>query len=155
MSETLLVSNTYNLVVVELYRHIRPSLAKGTLIFGEILVVLLTVMAMYSTGSLIGAQCAWLYVADEDLINSLANPQVRFEAAFFIVQWLLALFCLLLAILNWLHEFRDNNITLVCFLSHHKWTELPISSAIANILRSRVTYSQPRHFPTGSFPCQR
>ena len=112
--ETLLVWNTHFLVTIELYKHMTARFAKAALLLGEILVVVMMVMAIYSEGSLIGTQVVWLRVAEPDLIDSIAMPQVRFEAAFFIVQWFVALFAFVCAILNLLYEYYDGHCTKVC-----------------------------------------
>jgi hypothetical protein len=113
MGETLIAWNTYHLVALQLYKHMEVPYAKGALLFGETFVVILMIMAIYSTGSMIGGQIVWLSIADSDLINSLAYPQVRFEAAFFVIQWLIALFGLVFSVINFLFEYGDENVTRV------------------------------------------
>ena len=119
-SETLIIWNTYNIVALQLYKHMDIALAKGALLFGETLVVILMIMAIYSTGSMIGGQIAWLSIADSNLINSLAYPQARFEGAFFAIQWIIALFGLVLAVINWLYEFAEENVTTVRLCLMHQ-----------------------------------
>lgn len=112
-SETLIIWNTYYLVALQLYKHMEVRYAKGALLFGETLVVIIMIMAIYSTGSMIGGQICWLSIADSSLINSLTYPQARFEAAFFAIQWLITLFGLALSVINWLYEYSEQNITTV------------------------------------------
>lgn len=119
MAETFLVWNTFHLVALQLYKHMKVHYAKGALLFGETLVVILMIMAIYSTGSMIGGQIVWLSIADSDLINSLIYPQARFEAAFFVIQWLIAFFGLMFAVLNFLYEYADENVTRVSTYLFH------------------------------------
>lgn len=100
-AEGLLVANAYRIVVLHLLQQSRK--AKIALLVGEVLVLVLIVTALYSVGSLVACQIVWLQLADASTRNSFARPQVRFEAAFYIIQFFLSLFAMAFAtILGWL-----------------------------------------------------
>jgi hypothetical protein len=58
---------------------------------GELVLLVLTVMGLYYAGSLLATIVLWVRIAEPSMISSCASQQDHFEAAFFIIQWLLTL----------------------------------------------------------------
>jgi hypothetical protein len=61
---------------------------------GEFHIIILLITALYHLGSYFANEILWLNIADQDIISDVASRKDRFEAAFFIIQWLLTLFML-------------------------------------------------------------
>ena len=58
---------------------------------GEFILIVLVIIAFYTAGSLFADQILWLQIADTSIIGDVAAREDKFEASFFIIQFLLTL----------------------------------------------------------------
>lgn len=82
---------------------------------GEFQIIILLITALYHLGSYFANEVLWLNVADPDVINDVSSKKDRFEAAFFIIQWLLTLAMLIaIAAVLYMNPEDDDTISPVC-----------------------------------------
>jgi hypothetical protein len=117
-TDILILTGTHRLTSAQLGARFRK--AHVWLFIGKFFLLVLTILAFYTAGSFLGEQVLWLQVANPSVITSVAIKTDEFEAAFFIIQFLLSLAILAgsgISLWTWRRELPDEPIILVspCF----------------------------------------
>jgi hypothetical protein len=88
-ADILILTGTLRIFSCLLFRRLRTPLP--WIHIGEFLIILLVITALYDLGSYFAHQVLWINIADDDIIADVSSRKDKFEAAFFILQWLLTL----------------------------------------------------------------
>jgi hypothetical protein len=93
-TDIFILAGTHQLISDQLNRQPRSQLRGKAWIWhltGELVVLVQVILALYFLGSLLADEALWLQVADPSVIDGVASRKDKFEAAFFIIQFLLTL----------------------------------------------------------------
>lgn len=113
-----MLAGTHQLISNQL--NIQPSnrLRKKAWIWyltGKFIVLVQLILALYFLGSLFADEALWLQIADPSVIEGVVSRKDKFEAAFFIIQFLLTLTLLTGAALSvWFWWKEEQSIPSVC-----------------------------------------
>jgi hypothetical protein len=93
-TDIFVLAGTHQLMSDQFNRQPRSQLRRRAWIWsltGELIVLVQIILALYFLGSLFADAALWLQVADPSVIDGVASRKDEFEAAFFIIQFLLTL----------------------------------------------------------------
>ena len=117
-TDIFMLAGTHQLISNQL--NIQPSnqLRKKAWIWyltGKFIVLVQVILALYFLGSLFADEALWLQIADPSVIEGVVSRKDKFEAAFFIIQFLLTLTMLTGAALSvWFWWKEEESIPSVC-----------------------------------------
>lgn len=86
---------------------------------GEFLIIMIVITALYYIGSYFADEVLWLNVADPDIIDDVSSRKDKFEAAFFILQWVLTLFIFIIITVALFTEDGETISSVCTALSSH------------------------------------
>ena len=89
-ADILLLGGAHRIISCRLYIQLNKPLS--WILVGEIQILILVLLALYYVGSYVANEVLWLNVADPEIVDDLSNRKDKFEAAFFIIQFIFALF---------------------------------------------------------------
>ena len=123
-TDVFMLAGTHELTLEELTNQPRRQLSRRTRIWrltGKLVILVQVTLALYFLGSLLADEALWLQIADPSVIDGVASRKDKFETAFFIIQFLLALIMLIGAAISvWYWQEETESIPDVCiFTSFH------------------------------------
>jgi hypothetical protein len=140
-ADILILSGTHRVVSMQVYHRLKlprvPKMPSLWFLFGEFIVVVLAIAALYHVGSLFAHASLWLQVADPSLVGVVERRQDKFDAAFAILTFLFTLFMLAGAGISfWCYHKEDGKVPEVCVQLD------PIGVGIANIITTSCSLQQ-------------
>jgi hypothetical protein len=93
-TDIFILAGTHQLISDQLNIQPNNQLRKKAWIWyltGRLIVLVQIILALYFLGSLFADEALWLQIADPSVIEGVASRKDKFEAAFFIIQFLLTL----------------------------------------------------------------
>ena len=117
-TDIFILAGTHQLISDQLNIQPNNQLRKKAWIWyltGKFIVMVQVILALYFLGSLFADEALWLQIADPSVIDGVASRKDKFEAAFFIIQFLLTLAMLTgAAISAWFWWKEEESIPNVC-----------------------------------------
>ena len=111
-ADAFILAGTHRIISMQIYHRLKRPVAWH--LFGELVVIVFYISALYHVGSLLAEAGLWLQVADPSIIGVVGGRKDKFDATFTIFTFLFTMFMLWEAGMSFRCYQKEGKVPLVC-----------------------------------------